>query len=602
MSAPLSTRTSQQSAPGSSSTTRTVRPGPHGGGDPAGILIIGAGLAGLFTALRLAPLPVTVVAAAPLGDGASSAWAQGGIAAAVGEGDTPEKHAADTLAAGGDLVDPAIAALVAEEARARIEDLLRYGVPFDRDLEGRLSLSREAAHSARRVVRVKGDGAGRAIMAALVAAVRQTPSIRVIEKVEARELLTDDGRVVGARIWPVGSHGPTAAEDIFAQATVLTTGGVGQLFAVTTNPAQAVGDGIAMAARAGAVIADPEFVQFHPTAIRCALDPAPLATEALRGEGAVLIDGSGHRFMADVHADGELAPRDIVARAVHRENVSGRGALLDCRDAIGDAFAHRFPTVHAKCLDAGIDPATAPIPVAPAAHYHMGGVAVDARGRTTVDGLWACGEVASTGLHGANRLASNSLIEAVVFGARVAEDIVGLGPLSRGHEARLPMPSAVTGSAVAERVTAPLVARIREAMSRHAGVERDLDGLRDIVDLIEQTEEKAGADLTLRNRLLATRFVVAGAIARSRSEGSHFRADTGENDEPQVSTPGQPRRTFLRARDLASILSADRHAVSPDGVVVPFPRSVRIAREENKPRVRASTPKARSGGSSGSAS
>src|SRR5271157_1652804 len=387
-------------------------------GGPHRVLVIGGGLAGLFTALRLAPLPVTVLTPKPLGEGASSAWAQGGIAAAIGEGDTAELHAADTIAAGAGLTDPAIADLVTREAQERIEDLLRYGVPFDRELDGKLRMSREAAHSARRIVSVQGDRAGRAVMAALITAVSSTPSISVFDAMEAVELVQRNGRVIGVYASRTGQ--PGRASFLPARAVVLATGGAGQLYGVTTNPKEANSGGLGMAARAGAVIADPEFVQFHPTAFDIGQDPAPLASEAIRGDGALLINRSGERFMLKVHPSAELAPRDVVARAVHEEVAAGRGAFLDCRSI---HLKENFPTAYEICVEAGIDPSKQPIPIAPAAHYHMGGVLTDARGRTSLTGLWACGEVACTGVHGANRLASNSLLEAVVFGARVAEDI-----------------------------------------------------------------------------------------------------------------------------------------------------------------------------------
>ncbi len=275
---------------------------------PGDVAIIGAGLAGLFTALKLAPFPVTVIAAAPLGEGASSMWAQGGVAAAVGEGDSTAKHAADTIEAGAGIVDPEVARLVADEGPDRIRDLLGYGVPFDRDLEGHYVLSKEAAHSEKRVVRVSGDKAGAAIMQALIAAVRATPSIRVLEGYEADDLIVANDRIEGVRLIRPTALGNGRYTFVPASAVVLATGGVGALFALTTNPSYAKGEALAMAARAGAVIADPEFVQFHPTAIDAGIDPAPLATEALRGEGAVLVNSEGERFMLAIDPRGELAP------------------------------------------------------------------------------------------------------------------------------------------------------------------------------------------------------------------------------------------------------------------------------------------------------
>jgi L-aspartate oxidase len=308
-----------------------------------GVVIVGAGLAGLFTALKLAPLPVTVISVTPFGQGGSSVWAQAGIAAALSEGDSPELHAADTIRAGAGIVDENIALLLAREARGRIEDLLRYGVPFDKDLEGHLDFAREAAHGARRILHVKGDTAGRAIMAALTVAARATPSIQVLEGWSARDLVIRDGQVAGIEIARVDANPFAPSLVLDAAAVVLATGGSGQLFAITTNPRESRGEGIAIAARAGATVADAEFVQFHPTAINVGRDPAPLATESLRGEGALLINGRGERFMRALHPDAELGPRDIVARGVYREVMSGRGAFLDCRK-IGPEFPARFPT------------------------------------------------------------------------------------------------------------------------------------------------------------------------------------------------------------------------------------------------------------------
>jgi L-aspartate oxidase len=508
------------------------------------VVIVGGGLAGLFCALKLAPRPVTLISAAPLGQGASSAWAQGGIAAAVAEGDTPEAHAADTIAVGGGIVDDAVALGIAREAAPRIHDLLGYGVPFDRDLEGRLAVGREAAHSTRRIVHVRGDGAGAAIIAALSEAVRRTPSIRLIEGLVAEALLTEDGAVTGLQLREAGNF---AAKPIMiaSRAVVLATGGLGHLYAITTNPLEASGSGLAIAARAGAVVADPEFVQFHPTAIMVGRDPAPLATEALRGEGATLINSNGERFMTALHPLGELAPRDIVARGVFAEIAAGRGAFLDARDALGTRFADKFPTVHASCIAAGIDPATQAIPIAPAAHYHMGGIAVDARGRSSIDGLWAGGEVSSTGAHGANRLASNSLLEAVVYAARIADDIAGRAIAS---PARLPDALVTPRGSVPD---AAAVKQLRATMSAHVGVIRDDDGLAEAVRSFAALEREA-TSVAVRNMTVSALLVAASAWTRHESRGAHFRSDH-PTDVPALAQ--RTMTTLASAREVADNLT-----------------------------------------------
>jgi L-aspartate oxidase len=515
---------------------------------PHDILIIGGGLAGLFCALKLAPRHVTIITAAPLGDGASSAWAQGGIAAAVAEGDTPEAHARDTVAAGAGLVDEAVALAMVREAPERIRDLLAYGVPFDKDLQGHLAVDLEAAHSARRIVHVRGDQAGRAIMAALVAAVRRTPSIRVREGYVAEDLISDGVRVTGAQVR--GPDGRLVA--MSARAVVLATGGIGHLYAVTTNPDEARGQGLAIAARAGAVIADPEFVQFHPTAIDIGRDPAPLATEAIRGEGATLVNRAGERFMLRIHLDAELAPRDIVARGVFAELAAGRGAFLDTK-AIPD-FAQRFPGVTTSCHSAGIDPQRDLIPVAPAAHYHMGGVATDARGRTSLEGLWAAGEVACTGAHGANRLASNSLLEAVVFAGRIAEDVAGLPEEPRRHA-----PRAVRNDVAARPIDPSRARALRKLMSAHVGVIRDAGGLTHALTEIAQIEREAAHIPQLRNMAATALMVTAAALRRTESRGGHYRSDFPNSD------PAQAKRTFITlndAREIAASVITERRAVA----------------------------------------
>lgn len=519
---------------------------PRTGLGPGDIVIVGAGLAGLFTALKLAPLPVTIISPTPLGDGTASQWAQGGIAAAVEEGDTPEAHARDTVTVGGGLVDEAVADLVTRAAPARVRDLLTYGIPFDRDLAGHFILSREAAHSAKRIVRVSGDRAGAAIMQALVTAVRATPRIRILEGYQAADLVQADDRIVGVKVNTIGTPHTQPFDFLPASAVVLATGGIGSLYSVSTNPTLARGEALAFAARTGAVIADAEFVQFHPTALDVGVSPAPLATEALRGEGAILVNDLGTRFMTPLHQDAELAPRDIVARGVGDQVAQGRKVFLDCRTAVGAKMASSFPTVTAHCRAAGIDPAHDLIPVTPAAHYHMGGIATGVDGRTTVTGLWAIGEVASTGLHGANRLASNSLLEALVFGHRAAEDITQLVDASAATPQAVLKPVGPSRQADVE-VRSTALARLKRTMTTHVGVVRDGVGLFEAFKTLENIQAEAGADPTLANTALTARFITGAALMRQESRGAHARRDFPDTDATCAS------RSFLTLNDIETL-------------------------------------------------
>ncbi len=485
------------------------------------ILIVGAGLAGLFLALKLAPRRCTVIALAPLGQAAASAWAQGGLAAALSPQDNSELHAIDTIAAGAGIVDPVVARLIAEEGANRVRDLLELGVPFDRTADGELALSLEAAHSRARVARVSGDLAGKAIMESLTYAVAASAHIEVIERVKALALLQDgNGRIAGVLA-------QVAAEqfiELHARETVLCAGGSGGLYAITTNPRSSQGDAMAMAYTAGALIADPEFVQFHPTAIDIGRDPAPLATEALRGEGAKLVDRNGRAFMVDYHRLADLAPRDEVARAIHSERAAGRGAFLDCRAAIGAHFPDHFPTVFETCRSAGIDPREQAIPVAPAMHYHMGGVVTDLWARTSLEGLSACGETASTGAHGANRLASNSLLEAVVFAERAARRLRDSDLLEAGASSAVAPPELNELSLV----------ELRKRMHGQVGVVREAAGLSATLDWIAAAKINVGQ----ARALVASQLITAGAFARKESRGGHYRSD--------YPAPFAPHRTFMR--------------------------------------------------------
>ena len=498
-------------------------------------VIVGAGLAGMMAALSLAPHPCLLLSMAPLTREASSGWAQGGIAAAVGDDDDVSLQVADTLAAGDGLCDPdTVRAIVGGGPRA-IERLAGYGVRFDRDGEGRLALGLEAAHSRRRIVHARGDGTGAEIVRALAEAVRATPCITVLEGAALVRLQVADGVVSGAEI-RIGDR----VQLVRTGQVVIATGGAGGLFLDTTNPLGSTGSGLAIAARAGAALGDLEFIQFHPTAL--AVDAGPqgaapmsLVSEAVRGEGATLVDETGARFM-----ENELAPRDVVSRAVWHHLAAGHGVFLDARTALGARFGTRFPGIDAACRAHGIDPATMPIPIRPAAHYHMGGIAVDADGRSSLPGLWACGEAACTGLHGANRLASNSLLEAAVCGERVAASLLE-------QPARL----AVRATPVASRPAGSdaTLQPVRRILSRDVGVLRDADGLnRAIAALAPLAEASDAALLGL--------MIAQCALARQESRGGHCRTDHPARQEPAV------RRVWTAAEALAAAPATMRRRAS----------------------------------------
>lgn len=490
--------------------------------DVGDVLIIGAGLAGLFTALKLGARPVTVMAAGKRNTGAASKWAQGGIAAALGPDDNPALHAQDTIDVGSGLVDENVAAFVAAEAEGRIADLENLGVAFDRDDNGDMKLGREAAHSRNRIIGVTGDRSGRAIMAALVKRAEATPSLSFLEGYAAYELAVEDGRVVGVFARPADPSAISGPLLIRARAVIMATGGIGHLYAVTTNPRGANGEALAMAARAGAQIADAEFVQFHPTALTNMGDPAPLATEALRGEGAQLVNANGDRFMPALDPRAELAPRDVVARAVfHQINETGSVGLDLRPNGIADNLSTRFPTLAEQCAKNNIDPTTTPLPIAPATHFHMGGIKTDPHGSTGLPGLWACGEVASTGLHGGNRLASNSLLEALVFGARIAEDVNNIMPLT--SFSRPAQPATLPDGDTA--LLAPAMQNLRHLMARHVGVLRHADGLIYTLHELERLQRAANGMAPFANMVLAAQFITMAALLREESRGGHARSD-----------------------------------------------------------------------------
>jgi L-aspartate oxidase len=505
-------------------------------GERADVVIVGAGVAGLMTGLELTAqkhgdrLRIVVLGKDALGVGAATGWAQGGIAAAVGEGDSPELHAADTLAAAAGIADRHAVEVLTREASECIAELVRFGAAFDRTDAGAFALGREGAHGRRRILHAGGDATGRTLLDVLVRAVRARPEIRVVERAVALDLICDDGRVSGVLAHVAGEH-----RVYLGAAVVLATGGIGGLYLHTTNPLEACGEGLAMAARAGATLADLEFVQFHPTALDVGRDPMPLLTEALRGEGAVIVDDRGERFLASVHPAAELAPRDVVARAMYERRRAGGRAFLDVRPI--DDFARRFPTADALCRVAGVDPNGGLIPIAPAAHYHMGGVAVDAWGRSSLSGLWACGEVAATGVHGANRLASNSLLEGLVFAGRVARDIAGTVPVAPSLPDRLACNDASAFSVVADTTA---IARLRSVMDEYVGVVRDHEGLTTALARIERIAA-ADASLAVVRRAMLSRAVAQAALSREETRGSHTR-----RDHPSA-RPEYEHRSFVTA-------------------------------------------------------
>jgi len=476
------------------------------------VVVVGAGVAGLTAALELAPLPVTLVVRATLSEGGSTAWAQGGIAAAIATGDDPQAHARDTLAVAGGLADPAVVEAVTAAAPAAVDGLASLGVRFDRNADGTPALALEGGHGAARVLHAGGDRSGSVIREALLAAVRARPHVTVRERTHAEELITRNGRVVGVALRRDGR-----VTRLAARAVVLATGGYAGLWAATTNPLGNWGGGLALAARAGAVLRDLEFVQFHPTAIAAGTDPLPLASEALRGAGARLVDAAGAPITAGI-AGGDLAPRDRVAAAVFHRRARGEAVYLDAASALGAEVERAFATVARHARAAGIDPTREPIPVRPAAHYTMGGVRADLCGRTSLAGLHAVGEVAATGLHGANRLASNSLLEGVVTARRAAAAIRD-DPKPAGTR----LASRRTPRAIEPPADPASAREIRQILDQDVGVVRDATGLARAVERLAGIAARRRGEVQRRAEVA---LMVAWAASRRReSRGAHQRTD-----------------------------------------------------------------------------
>jgi len=535
---------------GAPGLARTLAAPAPGWTTTADVVVVGSGIAGLTAALELRTrVPrVLLVTKGELSSG-STVWAQGGIAAALDPEDSPEAHLADTLVAGVGVCDPAAVEVLVTEGPARVRELVARGANFDRAANGDIALTREGGHHADRIAHAGGDATGAEISRALLAqldAVRSDPGIEVIENALVLDVLTGPGeegasRACGVTLHVRGEGTRDGVGAVLARAVVLATGGVGQVFRSSTNPPQATGDGIAAALRAGATLGDLEFVQFHPTVLWLGLGARgqlPLISEAVRGEGAILLDTDGHRFMPAQHPMAELAPRDVVAHAIVRQ-MAATGSdhvLLDARHLGADFLRSRFPTITERLSENGLDWTEEPVPVAPAQHYHSGGVVTDLHGRSTVDGLYAVGEVACTGVHGANRLASNSLLEGLVFAHRAARQItdrVAVGELEQVEPVGRPGPSALVAAAARSRIqsiasTGPGVIRdgdgLAAAAARLAAVRTDAHEASDVV-----AQPQAAEWETTNVHQVAT-ALTAAATLRTESRGGHFRTDFPATD------------------------------------------------------------------------
>lgn len=508
------------------------------------VIVVGSGLAGLYAASLAAQFGRVLVVTKEKLEDSNTYYAQGGIAVALAPADSPDLHYEDTIAAGAGLCDPEAVRVLVEEGPRRVADLIERGVPFDRE-NGDIMFTREAAHSRARILHAGGDATGANVEVTMVKAVRDTPQISVREHLFLQDLIVDDGRVSGIRVI---DHESGVESEIFSRRVILATGGAGRLYAQTTNPEVTTGDGIVAAFRAGAEVADVEFVQFHPTALAVPGAPRFLISEAVRGEGGILINGAGERFASNYDPRAELAPRDVVARAILFETRRRNEpcAFLDVRHINREHFRQRFPTITKTCEAYGIDVGRQPIPVAPAVHFLMGGIRTNTWGETSIPGLYACGECACTGVHGANRLASNSLLETIVFAGRIVEHVFGTSTSSSRPNGKVHGASNAPGEyhvvitpPSGESTVTPAIDTLRDLTWAHIGIIRDADGLKHLEDTTsawlahwrEHSDNASIDEITLKNLTVLARLMATAALYREESRGAHYRTDFPQADE-----------------------------------------------------------------------
>ena len=529
------------------------------------VVIVGGGVAGLTAALNLAPRNVCVITKNSLGVNTSSSWSQAGIAASIDKNDSDEQHISDTLKTAKGLAKKDVVEKIITESKAVIQNLEEIGVQFDKNLDGSFNLGLEGAHSHSRIVGSKGDSSGIEIMRGLIEEVKRSSHITVLENVSIDSIMHENNTIYGVIGRFTNKNIPNNHVVIQSSHIVLATGGLGGIYAHTTNPRTSYGEGIALAAQVGAILTDMEFIQFHPTGLDFGLDPTPLATEAIRGAGAHLVNQNNERFMLGVHNEVELAPRDIIAQNIFDQIDKGNSVFLDCRKNIGEDFEKRFPQVHSYCVKADIDPSKELMPILPVAHYHIGGVKTDLKGKTSVQGLWCCGEVAGTGIHGANRLASNSLLEALVYGKIVAEEI-NKEPIKKESETISSSFIRTYKEKTRNKIRAKkFIWQLRSTMMRNLGIIRNQNSiLKGLTDIIRIERESRGLSAKLNDMILVSKFIICGASKRQESRGCHLRSDFISENIDFLKHIDQTRDSL--EKDIENILS-DPEALRKENIL-----------------------------------